>query len=362
MMSTSVSLWMPTWRSCGLLRAPQLKATSFCKAFPSLGFSAPSHCVLYAAAGEVVLEQNEVNGTAFSASGDGVFENSSVGDADGNDDLPQVASCPVPEFSSTPVSISLLNPYPNSLESSHGPLLVYAPGMDCTGQGIIRQLPYLIDAGYDVRFIYIPNTDRSSWAQLVQALIPLIKKEILGRKNHHATLLGESFGGPLALRLIKAAPELFSRLVLVNPATNMKENNPLVSSLSGTGLLSLFPDPLYEIAQDILLPFMVNRDRIKWSDNGFTFSPVDFVPAPCASWRLSLLNDNSDLSESAVRSIKTATLLLASSEDHVLSSVEETGRLNRLLPLSKRVILPGRLDPRPTSNAFTIKAVMLLMA
>ncbi|KAI5081027.1 hypothetical protein GOP47_0004210, partial [Adiantum capillus-veneris] len=272
-------------------------------------------------------------------------ENSDGGvvvDADDTDrELCNVPSCPVPEFSSSYSSISLLSPYKFSSECSYRPLLVYAPGMDCTGQGIIRQLPYLVDAGYDIRCIYIPTTDRSSWAQLVQSLIPMLREELQGRKERHVTLLGESFGGPLALRLVKEAPDLFSRLVLVNPAINLQQVNPLVSFCSRSGLLAFFPDFLYKTAQDILLPLMVNWNRVRWSDYGDIFSPVDLVPAPCASWRLSLLNDNTDLDDTSLNSIHVPTLLLASSEDHILSSVQETGRLNRLLSYSKRIILPG---------------------
>ncbi|MCO5549045.1 hypothetical protein L7F22_002511 [Adiantum nelumboides] len=281
-----------------------------------------------------------------------------VDDDDTENELCKVPVCPLPEFSSSYNSICLLSPYTVSLECSHRPLLVYAPGMDCTGQGIIRQLPSLVDAGYDIRCIYIPTTDRSSWAELVQTLIPVLREELQGRKERHITLLGESFGASLALRLVKEAPDLFSRLVMVNPATNLQQVNPLVSFLSGTGLLAFFPPSLYKTAQDILLPLMVNRNRVRWSDYGDVFSPVDLVPAPCASWRLSLLNDNADLDDRSINAINVPTLLLASSEDHLLSSVQETGRLNRLLPHSKRVILPGSGHTALLEDNFNLGRIM----
>ena len=65
---------------------------------------------------------------------------------------------------------------------------------------------------YDVRCVFIPSDDRSSWQQLVDKIMPLMEQEAGSR---HVTVLGESFGGCLAIRLAQAAPHLVSRLVLV---------------------------------------------------------------------------------------------------------------------------------------------------
>lgn len=61
-------------------------------------------------------------------------------------------SCPLPDFPSNLVHVALLNPLkatlpPSKIPSESAPLLVYVPGMDCTGQGIRRQLPTLVAAG-----------------------------------------------------------------------------------------------------------------------------------------------------------------------------------------------------------------------
>jgi pimeloyl-ACP methyl ester carboxylesterase len=60
--------------------------------------------------------------------------------------------------------------------------------------------------------------------------------------------VAESFGGCLACRLALQAPQLVERLVLVNPATCFGASFGGVSSLiAQTGLLSLFPEQLYEV-------------------------------------------------------------------------------------------------------------------
>jgi len=58
------------------------------------------------------------------------------------------------------------------------PLLVYVPGMDCTGQCVKPQLSALLRVGYSVRSCYIPPTDRSTWEQLVTQLCDLLAAEL----------------------------------------------------------------------------------------------------------------------------------------------------------------------------------------
>lgn len=57
-------------------------------------------------------------------------------------------SCPLPDVSENILHVSLLDPSKGQNATESGPLLVYVPGMDCTGQGIRRQLPGLYAAGY----------------------------------------------------------------------------------------------------------------------------------------------------------------------------------------------------------------------
>ncbi len=62
--------------------------------------------------------------------------------------------------------------------------------------------------------------------------------------------MAESFGGCLGLRVAAAAPELVERLVLVNPATSFaRALGGLPGAIAGTNLLSLFPEPLYQVQQ-----------------------------------------------------------------------------------------------------------------
>ncbi|CAK9229154.1 unnamed protein product [Sphagnum troendelagicum] len=278
-------------------------------------------------------------------------------------------SCPVPNFAPGANEVTLLDPLnllPKALQqqqkkaATHNddndrPLLLYVPGMDCTGKGIASQLPTLAAAGYDIRCVYIPSDNRSTWQELVQMVCHLLQKEVEEDEEgtettqkqqqprqyrRHLTVVGESFGACLALRLALASPSLITHLVLINPATNFAQNNPLVSFCASTGLLAFFPQTLYQIAQDLMLPLMVKRNRVSIKDHETLLSPVDFVPAECGAWRFSMLNDSTGLSDVDIQSINMPTLLFASAKDWVLPSMAECARLQCLLPNAKRVILP----------------------
>ncbi|XP_024533756.1 acyltransferase-like protein At1g54570, chloroplastic isoform X1 [Selaginella moellendorffii] len=259
------------------------------------------------------------------------------------DDLAAVPSCPTPDFSrGVGTHVTLLNPLkvlvpPSARVPHRRSLLVYVPGMDCTGQGIRPQLPSLVAAGHDIRCVYIPSSNRSGWSSLTATLAPLLRHEAKGYEQ--VILVGESFGGRLALHLARAADDVVSRLVLVNPSTNLAQSNKLASIVGHTGILALFPEPLYEFAQNILLPLMVKRNRVSSTDDDL-LSPIDFVPAECAAFRLSMLNDQAELSDGELRSIQMPTLILSSAKDRMLASLAEGIRLQSLIPNSKRVILP----------------------
>eukprot|EP00850_Spirogloea_muscicola_P017443 SM000150S01702 [mRNA] locus=s150:170806:176778:+ [translate_table: standard] len=271
-------------------------------------------------------------------------------------------SCPLPNFSTTSTRLTFIKPlrqfYTQQADEAgdssgaasstpeapdRRPLLVYVPGMDGTGQTVRPQLTGLNDAGYDIACIYLPSNDRSTWAELVAAAVPLLRKEALiggSGKQRSVTLLAESFGSCLALRIARAAPDLISRMVLINPATGFKNGNPLISFCAWTGLLAAFPDVLYGTAQDVLLPLMVKRNRVSRTSNEDLLSPVDFVPSACAAWRLAMLNDEAGLEEQDLAEIKTSTLLIASCKDRVLPSMAEGARLQRLLGSARRYLLP----------------------
>jgi pimeloyl-ACP methyl ester carboxylesterase len=75
--------------------------------------------------------------------------------------------------------------------------------------------------------LYIPPEDRSSWDQLQAQVLYLLNLALAERPpatGQRLTLVAESFGGCLALRLAAAAPQLVEQMVLINPATCFKNS------------------------------------------------------------------------------------------------------------------------------------------
>lgn len=59
-----------------------------------------------------------------------------------------------------------------------------------------------------------------------------------------------------------------------------------------------------------MLPLMVRKGRVSRTGNEDMLSPIDFVPAQCAAWRFSMLNDSFGLSDTEIQNITVPTILV----------------------------------------------------
>lgn len=142
--------------------------------------------------------------------------------------------------------------------------------------------------------MYLPPEDRSGWDALQAQILYLINMALEDRpaQLRKITLVAESFGGCLGLRIAAAAPKLVRHLVLVNPATSFNRSlSGLSSFVSATNLLGLFPQDMYNTAQAVLLPFLVDIERVGPEATSalksmiFMEPPQDFDPEVCM-WTL----------------------------------------------------------------------------
>lgn len=92
-----------------------------------------------------------------------------------------------------------------------GPTIVLVPGMDGTGKLFYRQIPLLARSHQVVT--YALRDTATSMDALVDDLASIINRTAPDRQ---AVVLGESFGGALALSFAVARPELVRRLVILN--------------------------------------------------------------------------------------------------------------------------------------------------
>ncbi|AUT02739.1 alpha/beta hydrolase [Nostoc sp. CENA543] len=215
------------------------------------------------------------------------------------------------------------------------PLFVYLPGMDGTGR-LLRSQTAGLEVGFDVRCLAIPRQDLTSWDVLTSNVLDLIHAELERSSQRPVYLCGESFGGCLAMKVAIAAPHLFKRMILINPASAFK----LRPWLDWTSqLMYLVPGCFYDVGALGLLPFLASLPRISRSVRQELLKTMRSVPSETVNWRVSMLREFS-IDEDKLRSLQQTVLLIAGGSDRLLPSVSEIQRLAEIIPHNQTLILP----------------------
>lgn len=116
--------------------------------------------------------------------------------------------------------------------SGTGPPLVFVPGMDGTGLLFHRQVPQL-ERAYRVA-TYRLRDEARDMAVLVEDLAAVVRAVGGGAA---ATLVGESFGGTVAMSFALAHPELVERLVVLNSFPRFLPQGRLALAVAGIRLM-----------------------------------------------------------------------------------------------------------------------------
>jgi pimeloyl-ACP methyl ester carboxylesterase len=223
---------------------------------------------------------------------------------------------------------------PNRLQPTL-PLFVFLPGMDGTGQ-LLRTQTEGLEAGFDVRCLAIPPTDVTGWDELASQVITLTKAELDKVRDRPVYLCGESFGACLALKVAAQMPQLFTRLIVINPASSFRRR-PWLNW--GGPITNLLPDPLYHLSTLSLIPWLANLERIAPGDRRALLEAIRIVPKSTSVWRLALLSEFA-LSDAELERLQMPVLLMAGERDRLLPSVEEVEQLAAQLPQAQVLRLP----------------------
>jgi pimeloyl-ACP methyl ester carboxylesterase len=206
--------------------------------------------------------------------------------------------------------------------------------MDGTGKLFDRQIERL-SARFDIRCLAIASDDLSGWSGLTTQAIALIAAELGEGQTLH--LCGESFGACLAMQVAGQMGRAVDELVLINPASSFARF-PLLAA--GGKLSSLVPATMYPFSARILADFLINPDRVATAERHCLIEAMLSVKPQTAAWRINLLKQfqvNAIVSE--IRDIPVR--LIAGQRDRLLPSVLEVRILQRLLPKSNTILLPG---------------------
>lgn len=223
---------------------------------------------------------------------------------------------------------------PVVMASGDGPPLILVPGMDGTGQLFYRQVP-LLARRYHVA-TYRLREDASGMHVLVEDLARVIRGLSPGGEGP-AVVVGESFGGTVALSLALTYPALVRRLVILNSFPYFKPRRRLRVAIFALESLP-FPWQVMGIIRRLtafrLHSRYTHRREIR-----------RFMELTAATTRRGYLNRLRILLDYDVRDrlreIAAPTLFLASERDHLVPAIEQAREMAEWVPGAVVHVLAG---------------------
>ncbi|XP_060218058.1 phytyl ester synthase 1, chloroplastic-like [Lycium barbarum] len=223
------------------------------------------------------------------------------------------------------------------------PLLLFLPGMDGTGMGLVLHEKALGKV-FQVWCLHIPVYDRTPFDELVKFVERTVRLKHASSPNKPIYLVGDSLGGCLALAVAAHNPKIDLVLILANPATSFGRTQlqpllPLLESLPDEIHVTV-PYLLSFVMGDPMKMAMVNIDSMlppgqiiqRLSDNltgllAHLSGLADIIPKETLLWKLKLLRSASSYSNSRLHAVNAEVLVIASGKDNMLPSGDEAQRL-----------------------------------
>lgn len=211
------------------------------------------------------------------------------------------------------------------------PPLVLLPGMDGTGLLFYRQVPPL-----EQRFT-VHAQRLSDRADRMETLVEDLRAELerLVPDRTPVVLVGESFGGALALSFALAHPSRVRALVIVNSFPYFAPKVRLRLAIAG---LSLFPWGVMRVV----------RRATAWRMHSRHTRPDDlrtFLRLMRQTTRVGYVNRLRILTRYDVRArlreIQVPTLLLAASDDHLVPAISQARLMAASMPRADVRVLDG---------------------
>ncbi|EOY02897.1 Esterase/lipase/thioesterase family protein, putative [Theobroma cacao] len=228
------------------------------------------------------------------------------------------------------------------------PLLLFLPGIDGTGLGLIMH-HHKLGKIFEIWCLHIPVNDRTPFTELVKMVETTVRSESCRSPNRPIYILGESLGACLGLAVAARNPKIDLLLILANPATSFSKSQlqhlmPLLEiipdqfPLNLPYMLSIMKgDPLKMLMDNVLKRGSLPQTIGGLSQDLFTMSSylhvlTDILPKETLQWKLRMLKTASASTNSCLHAVKAQTLILCSGKDQLLPSQEEGKRLQNALP------------------------------
>ncbi|KAL8142760.1 hypothetical protein V2J09_015792 [Rumex salicifolius] len=227
------------------------------------------------------------------------------------------------------------------LQLEDSPLLLYLPGIDGVGLGLILQHQKLGKL-FDIWCLHIPVTDRTPFQDLVKLVEETVKSENQRLNGRPIYLVGESFGACLAIAVAARNPDLDIVLILANPGTSycnsplrnllpVLEHVPAQLSASLPWVVSLISGESFKVAEH-LQPIALELSQGLALLSSYHSVLAKMLPKETLLWKLQMMKSASSYANSRLHVCQAQTLVIASGRDQLLPSVKEAERIFKSLP------------------------------
>lgn len=211
------------------------------------------------------------------------------------------------------------------------PALILIPGIDGTGKLFYRQIPGL-ERSFDVRATRLRD-DADTMQDLVRDLHAEVTR--VAPDGRRVTLLGESFGGALALSYALAYPERVERLVILNSFAHFG-SKALLSA--GYHLLRATPWRMMRIIRQLNARRMHSPHTERHEIARFHELMRDTTRQGYLS-RLKILQDYDVRGH--LPAISAPALFLAADRDTLVPAVQQARLMSALMPAGTMRVLEG---------------------
>lgn len=229
-----------------------------------------------------------------------------------------------------------------------GPIIIYIPGLDGTGQLFVRQIEQL-KSHFTVLTFALRNEAPFTYSDLVADVISILNQEGIEK----AIIVGESFGGTIALHFALHHQNRIDRLILVNtfPFFRRRARLKLARLLLPLAFVPVVRKVRDIFARPVLLSELVDEKGIEvllkhsWTHNHDTYVQ-----------RLKLIS-SLDL-RSRLHEIKVPVTIVAAGRDKIIASIKEAKLMADRIPNAQIHNLPKHGHACLLSGSFSIASIL----
>ncbi|MFY9607763.1 MAG: alpha/beta hydrolase [Blastocatellia bacterium] len=211
-----------------------------------------------------------------------------------------------------------------------GPLLIYIPGLDGTGELFFKQAPALSRS-----FRVVTYRSRDGQAFTYDDLTGDVARIIRDLGEAKASLLGESFGGTVALSFALRYPAMVERLIVVNSFARFRGRMRIKLAGMLAGALPFRALRPARLAASLLGLYV---DGVSRDDRRRFFQAIRSVNGESYARRLTLIAEL-DL-ERRLPEIRTPTLFISGEADLLIPSAREARSMASRMPNAYVKVIP----------------------